>query len=336
MDLANHAKYLAKRLSNVHRPTPGGDIYMFGTARSGSTIIAESLLTQRGVKLCDEPLDLREEEKRRELGMADWGGLLPGPDRERLLRRYFERIERNMIPLFNPNPFGPYRAFYSTRIAYKLLHGCKDMINWFRDELDGHVLAFLRHPIPVTLSRRQYPNLPYYLRNEQYRAHFTPEQIALAERVIAGDDDFAQGVVDWCLQNKPMLDCPDKRGWLLMTYEEFVLNTSDATDLMARRYGLTRPDLMCRHAQRPSLTVRLSARDTQEFFRQGLNRSDPWWLITKWRPKVTRAQEEAAWDIVEAFGIDVYPRGAVLPRPEYVAGGTLARWEGEPVAENAA
>ena len=53
-------KALVKGLSNFHKRGPLPDIFLFSTARGGSTLIAESLVTQGKIKLCDEPLNLRK------------------------------------------------------------------------------------------------------------------------------------------------------------------------------------------------------------------------------------------------------------------------------------
>ena len=45
-----------KRLANVHRQGEKPNIFLFSTARSGSTWVVEMLATQPGMKLIDEPL----------------------------------------------------------------------------------------------------------------------------------------------------------------------------------------------------------------------------------------------------------------------------------------
>lgn len=306
-------KSLVKRFSNIHRPGDLPDVFLFTTARSGSTLLSEVLTSQPGMKFVNEPLDVRDPMVVRESGFTSFPDLLPHPRREQLLHYYFNRLQQNKIPYANPNPFSRDRALFTNRICYKILHGCKDMANWFRDTYKGQVLAMYRHPIAVTLSRRYYPSLPFYLQNEEYMSLFTPEQAALAARIIKTGSDLEQGVLDWCLQNAPLLFCQDKRDWVSVCYEDIVLRPAETAATLARALHLPDPERMAASASRPSRTVRYSGSDTKEFFEGKTGAGDKRYLVEKWKKRVTPDEEAKTFAIVEAFGIDLYTKGNVEP-----------------------
>ena len=316
-------KALVKGLSNFHKKGPLPDIFLFSTARGGSTLIAESLVTQGKIKLCDEPLNLRNPIVRSKLGIENWEGLLPCSEREFLLRAYFDKIMNNKLPMFNPRPFSRNYVPFSNRFIFKILHGGTDMVNWFRDELGGMILILFRHPIAVTLSRKVYPALPFFLENEHYRKWFTKQQIKLAKAIINEGSHFEKGIVSWCLQNCPILKNPDKRDWTMLTYEDFVLNPLESAFFLSEKLQLSNPERITQNVTRPSRVVYQSADDTKEFFKKRADERNPWFLIEKWKKKISKDHEKRAFDILEVFEVDLYKRNEVLPNSKYLVGKSL-------------
>lgn len=306
-------KSLVKRVSNVHRPGSLPDIFLFTTARSGSTLLSEGITSQPGLKFVNEPLDVRDPVVARESGFQSFKDLLPHPRRQELLFDYVTRLRNNKIPYANPNPFSRDRALITNRICFKILHGCKDLANWFRDTFSGQVLVLYRHPIAVTLSRRVLPALPFYLDNEAYMALFTAEQRQLARRIIEQESPLEQGVLDWCLQNAPLLFCQDTQNWSAVCYEDIVLRPEQTFASLARELKLPKPERMVQSAARPSRTVRYSAKDSQAYFKGQSPGDDKRYLVDKWKNKVSPEDEARAFDILEAFGIDLYTRGQTEP-----------------------
>jgi len=313
LNISAPLKTLVKRVSNVHRPGPLPDIFLFTTARSGSTLLSEGITSQPGMKFVNEPLDVRDAVVVRESGLRGFQELLPHARREQLLFDYFTRLRQNKIPYANPNPFSRDRALFTNRICFKILHGGKDMANWFRDRFRGQVLVLYRHPIAVTLSRRVFPTLPYYLHNGEYMARYSKEQVALAKEIIGHGTHLEQGVLDWCLQNVPLLFCKDTTGWISVCYEDIVLRPEATFASLAPALSLPEPERMVASAARPSRTVRYSEKESKAFFQGRGQTSDRSWLVSKWKKKITPEEESRAFDILETFGIDLYPRGQVEP-----------------------
>ena len=67
-----------KALNNIHIPSGKPDVYIFASARSGSTLMHELILTQPGFKPCKVPFDLRYEPIANHLargGIHSWADL---------------------------------------------------------------------------------------------------------------------------------------------------------------------------------------------------------------------------------------------------------------------
>lgn len=307
-------RYLYKYLYNVHSPGPEKDIIMFATARSGSTYLSELISTQPKIKFISEPFNIRHPyvgPVLRGYGIHSWADILPKEGHDAFLIRYFSDIRKNKIPLYNHNPLDRSTKFFTNRICYKVLHAAKNRINFLRDNLSIHPLILIRHPLAVAISRLKAPTLEYLVDNEEYASQFGDEELRLVRRIIKRGDSFEMRIVDWCMQNKPMVYCPDKKGWCVITYEDLVLNFEDACKKIAEQLRL--PDLgaMMKKRKRPSKTVSQSDSETQLRLYSDDGYSAEW-LVRKWSKKVTQNEVDRAYDIIEAFGMDIYKRGEFM------------------------
>lgn len=313
MYLQKNIKLFVKRFSNIHQAGLKPDIFIFSTARSGSTYLIELLHTQAGMKFCSEPLNVRKPLIRSAIGINGWEDLLPGPDRELKLKRYFTAIRNNRIPYVNQYPFRRSYRFKTNRMVFKIIHGGEDLIHWFRKTFGAQILYLIRHPIAVTLSRKVYPRLTYFLQNKNYRKLLNAEHIALSETIIRSGSDFEKGILSWCLQNYPPLKNPDRMNWATVSYEELVMNPEPVINHLAKCIDLPNPKKILLKIDRPSSTVYKSDEKTKVFFKQASTQEERFWLVSKWKNKVTEKQEELAFKILEAFKIDAYTFGKFLP-----------------------
>ncbi len=276
----------------------------------------ELLQSQDGIKVCSEPLNIRISHIKKQLGVSSWDDLLPGLQRDKRVLEYFQGIAENKITFFNQDPFKRGYRFFTNRIVYKVLHSGHDMVAEIRKKFDAKIIYLLRHPIAVTLSRQEYPRLNYFLLNDEYRKLFTTEQITLAEKILKNDDLFAHGILDWCFQNYPMLNAPDKVNWLTVTYEELITNPEAVSQVLTQFLDLDHPERIANIIRRPSLTVFKSDEETQKFFNG--KQTDHKWLIRKWRKRITGQQLKNAFEILDTFNIKVYSPEKDMPSPKYI------------------
>lgn len=309
--LKNHLKLLSTR----HLPSGDPNVFIHSLPRSGSTWLMELILTQPGFLACNEPLNLRKEVVRDHLKVSDWRDLHSSTIKEKLFV-YFSGLSSGRIrdPRFSSHRtkhWLPYRPL-TRRIVYKIINGGEEHINWFSDTFNGRVLFLIRHPIPVSLSRRYFPKLATLLETD-FAQGFSRSQLALAHDIIQGRDTFAHGLLDWCLRNSMALRARTEH-WIVLSYEQMVLDPAPAVKLMADRLSLPAPDRIFRNLETPSGSTTLSDRITQAALRTRRDANNKQWLVEKWQEKVSQEQISLAGELLVAFGLnDLYSSSEALP-----------------------
>ena len=316
--LSEALKTTVKALSNVHFPSSKPDIYLFTTARSGSTLLYEMLLTQDGTKGCDEPLDIRRQPIRRALGVEGWHGIMPGPGRDERVLAHFRRIRRNRLPALNMSPLGAQHRWVTDRLVFKVLHGCEDMLHEVQDALGGTVVYLIRHPLAVSFSREVFPRLELFLDNPAFSRRLNAEQRALAATVLRTGSHCEKGMLSWCLENLHPLTDPRRSAWLTLSYEQLVIHPEACVRALAARLALEHPERMLGRVRQASDTTRKSDGATQAFFAQPAAQRDPAWLLGKWRSKLQPGEEARCFEIMRSFCIDAYEPGRDLPSAPYM------------------
>jgi hypothetical protein len=321
------ANRVIKPATTIHRKGAGPDVLLFATPRGGSTWLMELIWSQPGFRACSEPLDLRNPLVRHYLGIDSWSRLYSRGAGEKL-GSYFDRLASGRLRIVDSLPVRAkhYRPF-SDRTVFKVLHGAEDRIDELASRLGSSVVLLLRHPIPVTLSRRALPRLRAFVESDYHR-HFDADQLRLAGEIIEGGTDLERGVVDWCFQNAvPLRQLRPE--WVVVTYEQLVMQPEVALAELSRRLGLTAPGRMLERVGEASAVTRKSNRATRLLLRQGDDESRVR-LLDKWREKVTLQEANSAMRILEAFEIDVYRPDSLFPASEYLigSGGRTSRfWE---------
>lgn len=300
-----------KGLTSLHPPNGEPNVFVFTTPRGGSTWLMELIWSQPGFRCVNEPLDVRNPLVRSALGLHTWEALSQrDPATLEALERYFRGYCEGKVHVVVPPPWlNRYYRPITRRIVFKVIHGGEDMIAWFGERFNGRIVHFIRHPIPVSLSHRSFPRLPTLVSSHDHL--FSAEQRHEAERILASGTKLEQGVLDWCLQNLlPLRHArPD---WVVLSYEQLVLEPERAVPYLAERLALPDHARMTAHLGQASGVLRKSDPETQQLLTQGHERSK---LVSKWRNKVSEAEEERLMAILERFGIDAYRAGSLLPAP---------------------
>lgn len=299
----------ARSLTNVHRPDGSPNVLLFALPRGGSTWLMELIWSQPGFKCCDEPTDLRNPLVRRHLGLDEWDSLY-SPEATATLAEYFRGFCDGDLHFMDPRPFRRYYRPLTRRIVFKIIHGCEDRINWFRDVFNGRIVYLIRHPIAVALSREVYPTLPALLETD-YRRHFSAEQLAFAEDIRASGSKLERGVLSWCLQVAVPLRqrTPD---WAFVSYEQLVIDPLPVVEYLAQKLDLPDPERMVRALAVPSNVKHKSDAATQRVLESGAM-GERLRLVDKWRKRVSEVEERRAIEILERFEIDLYRFGDSLP-----------------------
>lgn len=301
-----------------HSPSGEPNVFIHSLPRSGSTWLMELILTQPGFRRCNEPLNLRKEVVRDHLGISEWADLHRTEYKEKL-HRYFAGLCSDSFrdPRFNYRT--PLTRFYrpvTRQTVFKVINGGVEHINWLAQAFNGRVLFLLRHPIPVSLSRRYFPELETILDTE-FASFFTTKQLALASDILRGDNKLAKGILDWSLRNFVALRARTA-DWAVVTYEQLVVNPRPAIEHISLKLGLQQPERIIRRLPVPSRSTKQSDRNTQNILLSNPDRNDQNWLVEKWKKEIATEDLCVAEQIVAAFQLDdVYKVANTLPERSY-------------------
>lgn len=306
-----------KSLFNVHRPDGSPNVFVFTMPRSGSTWLMELIGTQPGFKTCSEPLNIRLPLVRKYLGATSWSDL-HDPELTPRMEEYFRAHIEGRLHFLDPIPTrsNVYR-FFSRRIVFKIVHGGEERIGWFRDTFNGRIVYLLRHPIAVSLSRKQSPRLDAY-RRSKYRRYFTSDELRLADRIIERGTKIERGVLSWCFEHAVPLR-QRSTDWIVLTYEQLVLEPEPVVDLLVTTLELPDRERMVRALPRASNVKGKSDAATQALLEHE-DEASRRKLVTKWRSHVGTREESKCMELLEAFGIHAYRAGDDLPAKNYWIG----------------
>jgi hypothetical protein len=306
-------KWQINNICNIHIQGDLPNIFIFSTARSGSTWLMEMISTQKGIKFISEPLLLSKLAKGRSPIPTSWEFVLPSSERRYLLKSYFNNLISNKTGIGNPSPRSNLHKWISNRIVFKILR-CKDLMNWFEEEFKGQIVYLLRHPVPTNLSRKRYSILPFYLKNDVYCKRYIDHSLRrFCETIIENGTEFQRKILDWCLQNLPPLKYLDRRNWLILYYEDMVMDPSVTLDIIIQHLKLKEKNKILKRYYRASESTIQSDTDTQKFFIKNESLTDREFLISKWRSKITAEEEVQAFEILDKFGINIYKFGNDMP-----------------------
>ncbi|MBP6733332.1 MAG: hypothetical protein KA142_01325 [Chromatiaceae bacterium] len=315
-EVLEYVKRIIENNNNIHKPDGRPNVLLFSTPRSGSTWLMELILTQSGFKPCDEPFDLRQRHVHLPLakaGVTDWPHLYD-TEHAGALEDYLKGTCDGRLHLTDRFFYRNHFRIITRRVVFKILHAGEDRINRWRDVCNGRVAYLVRHPLPVSLSRKSLPRLETFL-NSEYRSHFDASQLRLARRIADTGNDLERGVLDWCLQNAVPFKqrTPD---WTVVTYEQLVIDPLPLIDHLAESLGLEKSVRMRRRLAIASASTRQSdtlTRNTLTHRNEGQPSQGNAWLVEKWRARISEDEERRAMDILPAFGLEIYRAGSALP-----------------------
>lgn len=288
-------------------------IIIFTTPRSGSTWLSQCIYSNKGIRLVDEPFNIRRKLIRELLGIAAWDKLY-GSDSHTNIISYFNKIISGKYPYgaLSPKPFARGYSMFSTRIVFKILHACEDKIDLISDAFNTRNIVLLRHPIPVTQSRDVYPRLDSLVKLGKHR--FNYEQKIFIDSILSRGSDFELGILDWCLQNFYSLQS-DHSNFIIVTYEQLLMDPEPVLEHLSE-YCILNKDKLIKNIEKPSYSTYKSSKETQDQLKeQSMNRER---LLNKWRPKVTNEEINFVQKALDIFGIDIYSAENSYPNRKYL------------------
>ncbi|SFR34040.1 hypothetical protein SAMN04490243_0770 [Robiginitalea myxolifaciens] len=319
---------LAFRVLCSHKNGPEPNIALFCTRRSGSTWILNTLSAHPGMRYVGRPFvsALRSRHKKRAPNLKQ--GIVGYEEHafEQFVcfsekdQAKFDTLARKILLCeIEVYPVLQFDNEFFDRKTNRVVFQVTNAIAQAR-QIDQNLpvqSAFLmRHPIANALSILQegWPDeCPDFMSNEKFRKEvLTEAQVDLANTIMQSGDELDRHVLDWCFKNlipHRMINSGEAEDWVLLNYEETVMDPEATIELMARKFNLPETAPMFKQIKRPSASVSHNTKDMIQ---------DKDFLIRRWESKVTDAKRDELFKILDTFEIDFYTRDSVMPAGRYL------------------
>lgn len=302
-----------KKFSNYHKPSDLPNIFIFSSPRSGSEWLMNIIASQPGIKHCSEIFNLRRPVNCWYLGINNWNELYEEKNKEDFINKLKLQINGNFNSgSVNPRPFNKFYSYFTNRIVFKIHFGGEDIVNVFKDRLNGKIVYLLRHPIPVSISRKVLPKLKTYIESD-FNNYLTNKEITFAKSLVNEGDPLKCAVLDWCLQNKAIIN-QIKKDWIIVTYEQLVVDPLPIINLLMTALSLTNQEKMINNLFLPSKTVYEKESKIKHQIMKSKIYKDKLILLEKWKEEINNDTEKELMDILKIFKIDYYKYNDIMPK----------------------
>lgn len=303
---------------NRHRPGQQPSMVLFSSRRSGTTVLAQAIGMHPGVKVVDQPLSPFTASLTQLRRLPPFrGGLAMFPDEaeSERIHRYFQDIESGRLHVREPwRVWTQEFNWRSNRIFYKCTdaHAVADLVV---SATCAVPLSMFRHPIPQALScmRRSWgTRLGAYLQNRAFVAtYLAPDQVTFCERIRDHGSELERYVLDWVLENLPILPDRSKTFNEFLTYEWLVTERESALEAVCRHYGLALRREMASVFGAPSRSSKArNGSRISSYLRSG----DAVGHLKQWLDLVPDTALTAIDEVLATFGIDLYTAFDAFPR----------------------
>jgi len=317
LGIGSRAKNAIKAVSNIHRQGDLPNVFLFATARGGSTWVMEILASQPGMKFYDEPFNIRRENVAQTGLFPTWASLMPDSGDADGIVAYLNGLVNGEYAFMNPPPFRPHHRLLTNRVVFKI-HEMEHLIDRIERECRGQVVYLLRHPIPTTLSRTQLPRLDLFLESRYYDDVIGGgPRLDEIKRLGRDGSPLQKGVVSWCYENVVPLRQASPT-WLFVTYEELVINPEKSCDLFLDRLHFTDRPAMLEAFGRAAVNIGMSSADTLAAMSQADRHARAAGLVNRWRARTTDDDRAAVTRIMELFDLDAYTGEGTLAHARYL------------------
>lgn len=304
-------KNLIKAITIFHLKEKEKDILLFSTPRSGSTWLLELIISHSKGKSIGEPFNLRRPLVQKYLKASNWE-YLNKIENINEISRYLQNISNGNLSFNNPPIFSNLHNFIVDHSVFKILHGCENMMDELGKLLDAKIIFLLRHPIPVSLSRKELPRLKSFIENDNFA--ITETQKKFSKSIFLNGSNIEKSVLDWCFQNTLALRNKNSN-WMTITYEQMVLNPKPIIEELEKRRIINNSNEIGKSLTKLSLTTSQSE-DERKYLLEDKNKNAIK-IITKWVDKVDEKQISQVQRVLDVFEIDVYKANSPFPNTNF-------------------
>jgi len=288
-------------------------ILILGTRRSGSTLLMRMIYSQPGVDYVDQPLDLWH--------YHPYKAQLPAPAFNRFIS-LSSGEERSSCALFLEdvlsgrkrlrhqwNLFDRDFSWVVHRLVLKELN-LKDVefIHWLAERCD--VVFLIRHPVAVALSimKLGWGNTAQaFLENDEYCLRYLDKRkIEFSQKVIEKGTDLEKFVLEWSLENIPLLQQRENSTWLTITYEELVVRPREISGVLCEKLKLPEMERMWK-------TVGMPTRTTTSDSKQIISQFGATARAAQWQAEISTEERTGVQSILDIMGIKEYSASRIFP-----------------------
>ena len=285
------------------------NILITGTARSGTTWLAEMLSNARHTAVLYEPLHIRRHKDLKNYNMGWTTPIPPGTDDELRKQLFHDLLNGRRITPYNLRNNSLSCLVRPKRWIIKFVRA-NLLIHWLTEQFDIPTpIYIIRHPCAVVASQMKrrlahqtitpdkakfewLHDKPYYIR---YFLKKHPEFVSLAQKINTWEEILA---FHWGVSNYSLIDYQYKKSLFLVSYEDLVEHTVPIVSKLKAHYGL-------QAQQGHAITTQASstAMDKQ------IDRSQQ---LGKWEEELSAKQIERILNVVKRLQIPFYSEN-VMP-----------------------
>lgn len=310
-------------LFSRHERSGEPDFWVFGSRRSGTTLLMEVIGSNSGVKYCFEPVQrlLQHVHDIEVLDFAENSDVLHMyPQAEVDIRTCLAAISEGSLCLGHEwRPWVRNFRFRSNRVVFKFIDSL-NLLSWIEESFNAHGLYITRHPLSQSSSSirlgwgdRYRP----YLRNSGFvERYLGGAALGRCMDIHRAGSPVERHVLSWCFENiKLIREINEKPERGYVSYEELTRDPTAVIVALSEAYGLRDIKAMCRTARLPSLSAHAFSTAEARAIIQDRDADN---LLSRWRKQISDEEERVALRILEMLEIDLYVPGENMARQSMV------------------
>ncbi len=292
------------------------DVLLVGSRRSGSTLLYQLILQNRGFGGANQPFSQYSAEKvrRRYLpAVNDW--TYAGLSRKELidLLSYAGRLIRREIVVDAPWRFWtPEFRLFTNRMVIKTTDA-HYIYGRLQDHIPFKTVFYLRHPIPQAIScikNNWGDKLDIFGQSEKFQHEWlTFKTRRVFQKICVSGTPLERYVLCWCCENLPIFHASTSK-FLTIYYEQLVSNPKSTIKSLSSYTALENVEGMESSVKKASLSSRgHSSNDTIEDIASDNSER----LLSRWKDAVTQSDISAVQFILDSFELETYKANCSLP-----------------------
>ncbi len=318
-----HAKALLRdvicKALNRHKRGEKPPIGLFGSRRSGTTLLAQMLGVSPGLKSVDQPLSVFTADLvQKKFLPAYAGGLIHDPEPFELEKivDYLERIVDGRLHVSEPwRPWSRDFHFFSNRILFKFTDA-HALVEVLPPKLPMTRLALFRHPVAQSLSciERRWPARGggFFRQAEFLEQYFNTDQINFIRQSETKGTELEKMLVCWFAENAPLLKSAiDDRTLPYITFEQLVRDPSETIVTACQHLDIAHSDAMLEMAGKSSRSSSQakSGSEIETLIAAGEQSK----IVDRWTTKLSKDQARNVEEVFDALGCTLYAHDRADP-----------------------